>query len=178
MEETINLPTSRKELGHLERVNIREVWANEATEFTPWLGSDTSLQALGEAIGMTLHLQAQEQPIGIFRADILAKDETSGNWVLIENQLERTDHTHLGQLITYASGLRACTIIWIAGVFTDEHTSALTWLNEITHEDIQFFGIEIELWQIGNSPAAPKFNVIVRPNSWTRSISSAVQDIT
>ena len=129
----------RKELSSLERVPIREIWANEATEFTPWLGSGTPLQALGDAIGMTLHLQAQEQQVGIFRADILAKDEASGNWVLIENQLERTDHSHLGQLITYASGLRACTIIWIAGVFTDEHKSTLT-------------------WQIGHSPAAPKFS--------------------
>jgi hypothetical protein len=88
--------------------------------------------------------------------------------VLIENQLGRTDHTHLGQLLTYAAGLEAVTIVWIAQPITDEHRAALTWLNEITDERFRFFGLEIEAWRIGDSPPAPKFNVVVKPNDWTR----------
>ena len=96
-----------------------------------------------------------EQNVGPFRADVLCKATgNSDHWVLIENQIERTDHTHLGQLITYAAGLHTATIIWIAQTFREEHRAALDWLNEITNEEISFFGLEIELWRIANSPAA------------------------
>lgn len=89
--------------------------------------------------------------LGPFRADILSKDTVNNQWVLIENQIERTDHTHLGQLLTYASGLKAVIIVWIARRFTDEHRAALDWLNEITDSRVNFFGLEIELWRIGDS---------------------------
>jgi len=95
--------------------------------------------------------------------------------VLIENQLERTDHTHMGQLLTYAAGLKAVTIVWIADNFTDEHRAALDWLNDITDERFNFFGLEVELWRIANSPIAPKFNIICKPNDWTRSIGGAAR---
>ena len=91
--------------------------------------------------------------------------------MLIENQLERTDHSHLGQLLTYAAGLEAVTVVWIAERFTDEHRAALDWLNEITDEGFSFFGLEIELWRIGDSPMAPKFNMVSHPNDWTKTVS-------
>lgn len=112
-----------------------------------------------------MSLEGQEQNVGPFRADLLCKDASSDRWVLIENQIERTDHGHLGQLLTYAAGLQAVTIIWIAARFTDEHRSALDWLNEVTKEDISFFGLEIELWRIGDSPAAPSSTSSAAPMS-------------
>jgi hypothetical protein len=108
--------------------------------------------------------------VGPFRADILCKDTANDQWVLIENQRERTDHSHLGQLLTYAPGLNAVTVVWIAQRFTDEHRAALDWLNEHTDDKLQFFGLEIELWRIGNSPLAPKFNIVCKPNDWTTSV--------
>jgi hypothetical protein len=95
--------------------------------------------------------------------------------VLIENQLERTDHTHLGQLLTDASGLEAVTIVWIAARFTEEHRSTLDWLNKITDDSFRFFGLEVELWRIGNSPAAPKFNIVSKPNAWSHSVAQAAR---
>jgi len=162
--------TARK-LGKLESVPLRECWKTEAADFTPWLASAENIALLGDAIGLDLEVEAQEESVGPFRADILCKDTVTGNWVLVENQLERTDHLHLGQLLTYAAGLNAVTIVWIADRFTEEHRAALDWLNEITDEKFNFFGLEIELWRIGESPYAPKFNVISKPNDWTRSIS-------
>ena len=129
---------------------------------------------LGETIGVELEVEAQERNVGPFRADILCKDISTDNWVLIENQLEPTDHTHLGQLLTYAAGLEAVTVVWIAEGFTDEHRAALDWLNEITDEKFSFFGLEIELWRIGDSPMAPKFNVVSHPNDWTKTIDQIV----
>jgi hypothetical protein len=162
------------ELGRLERVELRNIWANEAMHFTPWLAQENNLALLGEAIGIDLELEATEKSVGPFSADILCKDTANENWVLIENQLERTDHKHLGQLITYASGLKAVTIVWIANPFTEEHRSALDWLNEITDSRFNFFGLEVELWKIGDSNVAPKFNVISKPNDWSKTVSEGV----
>lgn len=165
------------ELGTLERIDVKDAWASEPGDFTPWLARDENLALLGEALDLDLELEATESNIGPFRADILCKDMTTGYWVLIENQLERTDHTHLGQLLTYAAGLQAVTIIWIAAPFNDQHRAALDWLNEITDDRFQFFGLEIELWRIGNSLAAPKFNIVVKPNDWSRSVSAAAKTV-
>lgn len=145
--------------------------------FTPWLAQEDHLGFLSDVLGLELELEAQEKAVGPFRADLLCKNVGSDEWVLIENQLERTDHTHLGQLLTYASGLEAVTIIWIAARFTEEHRSTLDWLNRITDESFRFFGIEIELWRIGNSPVAPKFNVVSKPNNWSRSVHQAARAI-
>ena len=166
------------ELGRLERVeDLREVWQTEDQDFTPWLAQDENIAILAETLNMDLEVEAaQEKDVGPFRADILCRDANSPDhesWVLIENQLERTDHTHLGQLLTYAAGLRTVTIIWVAQRFTDEHRAALDWLNEITSERYQFFGLEVELWQIGESLAAPKFNIVSKPNEWTRKAGAA-----
>ncbi|WP_373530935.1 DUF4268 domain-containing protein [Vampirovibrio sp.] len=157
-------------LGRLEKVDLRHIWENEATAFTPWLAREENLALLSEAVGLELELEAQEKSVGPFSADLLCKDLDTDNWVLIENQLERTDHKHLGQLLTYAAGLKAVSIVWIAQRFTEEHRSALDWLNEITDERFNFFGLEVELWRIGDSPVAPKFNVISKPNDWTKRV--------
>jgi len=125
-------------LGRLEKIGLREVWLDEAADFTPWLARPENLRLLGETIGIVLECEAQEKEVGPFRADILCKDTTTGSWVLIENQLERTNHTHLGQLLTYAAGLDAVTIVWITQRFTEEHRAALDWLNEKTEEGINF----------------------------------------
>jgi hypothetical protein len=157
-------------LGRLERVDLRNAWLGEATGFTPWLASSDNIVLLGEAIGIELEVDSQEKDVGPFRADILCRDTVNNHFVLIENQLERTDHGHLGQLLTYAAGLEAVTIVWIASRFTDEHRAALDWLNNSTNTDINFFGIEIELWRIGSSPMAPKFNVVSQPNDWSKAV--------
>lgn len=167
----------QKTLGRLERVQTREVFEHEALGFTPWLAQEENLALLADTIGLSLVLEAQEQPIGSFRADLLCKEHQTGQWVLIENQLDQSDHSHLGQIITYASGVQAATIIWIAGLFTEEHRAALDWLNASTVEEVQFFGIEIEFWRIGQSEAAPKFHIVSAPNKWKRDISRAVSKV-
>lgn len=147
-------------LGRLEVVDLRKVWVSEAGDFTPWLAQEANLSLLADTLGMDLVYEAHEKGVGPFRADIVCTDTADGSKVLIENQLERTDHGHLGQLMTYAAGLDAVTIVWIAERFTEEHRAALDWLNEITGEKISFFGLEIELWKIGTSPMAPKLSLI------------------
>ncbi len=155
-------------LGRLEQVDLRKVWGSEPGDFTPWLAQQENIALLADTLGMDLELEAQEKGVGPYRADIVCKQRPEGSLVLIENQLEKTDHTHLGQLMTYAAGLDAVTIVWIAERFTDEHRAALDWLNEITGERVSFFGLEIELWRIGTSPIAPKFNVVSKPNDWIK----------
>ncbi|HEY3267926.1 MAG TPA: DUF4268 domain-containing protein [Armatimonadota bacterium] len=162
--------SEQKTLGRLIRVDLRKAWLGEAADFTPWLARPENIALLGEAIGIEMEVQGQEKSVGPFRADILCRDTISNHYLLIENQLERTDHTHLGQLLTYGAGLEAVTIVWIAGRFTDEHRAALDWLNNATTSGFNFFGLELELWRIGNSPMAPKFNVVSQPNDWSRSV--------
>lgn len=159
-------------LGRLEDVVLREVWKDEARDFTPWLARPENLELLENTLGLGLEADTveTEKDVGPFRADILCQETGSDRWVLIENQLGGTDHIHLGQLLTYAAGRRAMTVVWIAKSFTDEHRAALDWLNEITDEKLRFFGLEIELWSIGGSLPAPKFNVVSKPNNWSRKI--------
>jgi len=164
-------------LGRLTPVDLRDIWTTEAADFTPWLARPENMAVLSETLGVELEVEAHERPVGPFRADILCKEVGTGHWVLIENQLERTDHVHLGQLLTYASGLDAVTIVWIAARFTEEHRATLDWLNKITDDSFRFFGLEVELWRIGNSPAAPKFNIISKPNDWSQSIAQAARAI-
>lgn len=158
------------ELGTLQRVELRDVWQHEAYHFTPWLAEPANLDALGAVLGMELELKGQEVAVGPYAADIVCTDALTQTPVLIENQLAKTDHSHLGQILTYAAGLEAKTVIWVASSFTDEHRAAIDWLNEITKEDWQFFALEIQLWRIGNSPPAPRFNIVCRPNDWSRAV--------
>ena len=160
-------------LGRLEKLDLRAYWKKEATDFTPWLAQEENMQLLSETIGIELEVQSQEESVGRFSADILCKDTINDHYVLIENQLERTDHSHLGQLMTYAAGLDAVTIIWIAQKFTEEHRAALDWLNRITDDTFTFFGIEIELYKIGESSPAPMFNIVSKPNDWTKQVKKS-----
>jgi hypothetical protein len=164
-------------LGRLERLtDLRSIWPDEARDFTPWLAKPENLAILSEHLGLGpegLELEAVERFVGPYKADILCRDTTTGKWVLIENQLEKTDHSHLGQLLVYAAGLDCKTIVWISRAVTPEHKLAVEWLNGLTSTDTAFHALEIELWRIGNSPIAPSFNSIVRPSEAARQAESA-----
>lgn len=158
-------------LGRLQRVDIRKIWNNESSDFTPWLALPDNIQLLGDTIGLELEVESIEKEVGRYFADILCTETSSDRYVVIENQIEKTDHDHLGKTITYAAGLGAKTIVWVSRHFNDEHRAALDWLNEITSEEVAFFGLEVEAWQIGDSVPAPKFNVVCRPNDFTPAVS-------
>ena len=161
------LPETKK-LSKMERVSLREAWKHEAGDFTPWLAEEENLNSLVDALGLgELELVATEHPVGDFKLDILCNDGDGP--VIIENQLEKTNHSHLGQIIAYAAGIGAKKVIWIAESFRPEHSSALQFLNDNTTEELAFFAVEVELWRIGDSPLAPKFEVVVKPNDWVKS---------
>ena len=151
------------DLGRLEPVDLETVWNSEPAGFTPWLAEPQNLGLLGEALGFGLELEGLEMAVGAFRADIVCRESRSGARVLIENQLGRSDHGHLGQTFTYAAGLDAAAVVWVARRFADEHRAALDWLNRIAGGQIGFFGVEIKLWRIDDSRVAPSFNLVARP---------------
>ncbi|MDA8051626.1 MAG: DUF4268 domain-containing protein [Rhodospirillales bacterium] len=157
-------------LGTFEPVSVKDAWPNEAGNFTPWLAEAGSIAALGEALGLDLEVEATEAWIGSFSADILARASDEPNHrVLIENQFGETDHRHLGQMLTYPAGIDgARTVVWIAEKILPDHRAAVDWLNTNTKPEFSFFAVEIELWRIGNSAPAPRFNVVASPNEWTR----------
>ena len=164
-------------LGKLEYVkDLRSVWSSEPSDFTNWLAKDENLAILSEEIGIELELIGTEVQIGDFNADIVASDSNDGSIVVIENQLEQTDHTHLGQIITYASGLDAKIIVWIVKNVREEHRQAIDWLNEHTDTEINIFLCRIELWKIDNSPCAPKFQIISSPNNWSKTMRNTVDN--
>ena len=165
--------TTAQELGTIEKVDIKAVWPAEDVDFTPWLGEN--LDKLGAELGLDLELVETEAHVGTFKLDVRAHDANTNGEVVIENQFGQTDHSHLGQLLTYASGFDAQAIVWIAEHFRDEHREALDYLNHRTGEDTQFFGVEVELWRIGNSIPAPHFNAVVIPNEWRKQTVSAVK---
>ncbi len=162
-------------LGRIEQVDLREIWRHEATNFTKWLAKPENMELLSEEIDIELSLIDTEYNVGRFNVDIFAEELSADRKVIIENQLERTDHDHLGKLITYASGLDAEIIIWIVKDVLEEHQQAIDWLNENTGEKINFFAIRMEVWKIGNSEPAPKFHIISKPNNWTKSVKRSVQ---
>lgn len=164
-------------LSKIEHLPLRRCWQNEASDFTPWLAEEENMSRLAEALGMTeIEVIATEERVGSFRADILCHDPINDKLVLIENQLEKTDHNHLGQILTYAAGLDAATIIWIAEKFTEEHRAAIDWLNRITDKNFNFFGVEIQLIKIRtNKSVAPVFNVISKPNDFSKDVRSSSQ---
>ncbi|MEO1150664.1 MAG: DUF4268 domain-containing protein [Pseudomonadota bacterium] len=166
-------------LGRLERIALRTAWDKEDRDFTPWLAREENIALLGDTLNMSLEVEQEERRVGRFSADILCKDINSSDahWVVIENQLETTDHSHLGQILTYAAGLEAKTCIWVAAKFHEEHRAAIDWLNEISSEEFQFFGLEIELWRIGDSPPAPKFNIVAKPNDWKREVGRSARSM-
>ena len=167
------------ELGRLTRVPaLRETWPDEARDFTPWLAQPENLAMLSDLLGLGadgLELEAVERLVGPYRVDILCRrTDDDGSWVLIENQLERTDHSHLGQIVTYAAGLDARLVVWISARVTPEHRAAVDWLNRIAGEDgPSFFALEIELWRIDDSRVAPRLNAVATPDHWTRQATRA-----
>jgi len=149
----------------------REVWANEAHHFTPWLLQNADV--LGDLLGMDLVLEAAEHPVGGFSLDLIGKDESTGEVVIVENQLETSDHGHLGQLLTYAAGTDPTTVVWIASAFRPEHRAALDWLNARTDEGTRFFGVQLGVVRIGDSEPAPLFKLVAEPNDWEKTVRAA-----
>ncbi len=154
-------------LSKLVRMPLREAWKHEAGDFTPWLAEQENLDMLATALDLNdLALVATEHWVGDFKLDILCTD--GEDQVVIENQLDKTNHNHLGQIITYAAGIDAKKVIWVAETFRPEHIAALDFLNRNTTEDLSFFAVEVEVWRIGDSLLAPKFEVVVKPNDWAK----------
>ena len=157
-------------LGRLTKRDLHEQWKREAPDFTKWLSEPENLELLSDEIGIGIELVQTEANVGRYNVDILAQEENTGKKIIIENQLEPTDHGHLGQIITYAAGLEAEYMIWIVREVRDEHKQAVDWLNEHTDEDLNFFLVVVELWQIGGSDPAAKFSIVSRPNDWKKSV--------
>jgi len=162
-----------KSLGKLEKMDLRHIWNHEAIDFTHWLAREENLTLLSDEVGIDIKLIKTEANVGNFNVDILAEEENTGRKVIIENQLETTDHDHLGKIITYASGHDAEIVIWIVKEVRDEHKQAVDWLNEHTDEKINFFIIKMELWKIGDSLPAPKFYIRSQPNDWAKAIKKS-----
>jgi hypothetical protein len=163
-------------LGRVESVALRQVWPHEANDFTPWLAEAENLSLLAETLRLgDLQVQGIEVPVGNFFIDLLARD-LEGRIVVIENQFGPTDHTHLGQIMTYLAGQDGqATVVWIAESIREEHRAAIDWLNANTIEGFDFFAVEVEALRIGSSPPAPWFNVVAKPNSWSRGIGRATR---
>jgi hypothetical protein len=155
-------------LGEIKKENVRTVWPNEQQDFTPWLATDENIAKLANVVGFELEVENTEVATGPYSADILAKDLGTGHYVVIENQFGKTNHEHLGKLITYASALDASAIIWITEEFTEEHQKALDWLNDHSNGDVAFYGVVLELWSIDRSRPAVKFTLVSRPTEIVR----------
>lgn len=155
-------------IGKLCEIDVRELWKHEQYDFSNWLARPANLEYLNEILGLTLIDVDKEVYVGPYRCDLVAKDETSGITVIIENQLEGTNHDHLGKIITYASGLDAKVMVWIVREAKEEHRAAVEWLNNNTASDINFFLIEIHAYRIGSSDPAPKFEVVEKPNDFVK----------
>lgn len=165
-------------LGALKQVDLRSVWKHEAHDFTKWLAQEENISKLAEEIDIDIENIVPEANAGRYNVDILADEVQTGKKVIIENQLEITDHKHLGQILTYASGHDASIIIWLVKDYREEHKQAIDWFNEHMPEAISFFLVKIELWQIGDSEVAPKFNVIAQPNDWSKVVKASNNNTT
>ena len=160
-------------LGKIVKVELRKAWNHEASDFTNWLAGEENLRMLSDTIGVEIKLIQTEASVGRYNVDILAEEENTGDKIIIENQLEITDHDHLGKIITYASGYEAKVIVWVVKETREEHRQAIDWLNENTVEDLAFFLVQVELWQIGDSQMAPKFEIISKPNDWAKTVKQS-----
>ena len=162
-------------LGIMKEVDLRTVWAHEQYDFSSWLAAEDNIKVLGETLNLSLTDINTEQFVGGYRCDIICKDELTGKSVLIENQLEQTNHDHLGKIITYASGLDASVVVWIVAKARDEHSSAIAWLNNHTDENISFFLIEVHAYTIGDSLPAPMFKIIEQPNDFVKTAKAIAE---
>ncbi len=165
---------AKDNLGKIKKVELRKAWNHEASDFTNWLAEEENLRLLSDEIGVDIKLIQTEATVGRFNVDILAEEENTGNKIVIENQLEATNHDHLGKIITYASGFDANMVVWVVKEAREEHRQAIDWLNEHTDENLAFFLIQVELWQIGDSPFAPKFEIVSKPNDWAKTVKQSV----
>ena len=156
------------EIGKLAEVDIRELWKHEQYDFSNWIAKDENIELLNDILGLTLVDVNKEAYVGAYRCDLTAIDETTGTTVIIENQLESSNHDHLGKIITYASGLDAKVIVWIVTNAREEHRSAIEWLNNNTNKEINFFLIELHAYKIGDSLPAPKFEILEQPNDFIK----------
>lgn len=162
------MPATQK-LGKLEEMkDLREIWPREAQDFTPWLAEDDNMAILADALGLDITVEDTESPVGDFSVDIFASETGTGRKIIIENQMEDTDHDHLGKLITYASGKSADVVVWVVRHAREEHKAAIEWLNNHTDEAIGFFLCEVKVFKIGGSDPAVKFEVLERPNDWAK----------
>lgn len=161
-------------LGKLEKQGFEKAWKDES-DFTDWLASDDGISLLSDALGVGLEAVATEHSIGDFRADLICRDTTEGALVVVENQINRSNHTHLGQVLTYSAGAEATNVVWISTGFRDEHRATVDWLNEVTGDRFRFFALAIEVWSIGKSKIAPKLNVVSQPNDWRKVIKIQVE---
>lgn len=159
-------------IGKIERVALREVWKDEAKDFTQWL--QENLDVLNEVLDVNLVNAEREQAAGTFSVDIVAEDD-SGNAVVIENQLEKSDHDHLGKLVTYLVAMSARTAVWIVADPRPEHVNAITWLNESAAAS--FYLLKVEAIRIGGSPAAPLLTVIVGPSEEGKDVGKTKKEI-
>lgn len=157
-------------LGQIKKVDLRDVWPHEAHDFTKWPSEESNLALLGSEVGIELELIETESSVGSFNVDIYAQESGTGRKVVIENQLEDTNHDHLGKVITYAAGKGAQVVVWVVARARDEHRQAIEWLNQHTDSDFGFFLVEVELWAIGDSLPAPRFNVVEQPNEWAKTV--------
>ncbi|MDD9868099.1 MAG: DUF4268 domain-containing protein [Candidatus Campbellbacteria bacterium] len=165
-----------KKFGKLKKIDLREVWPNEAADFSVWLAEQGGLDLLSNELGISISLIKREASVGKFSVDILAEEEGTGRKIIIENQLETTNHDHLGKIITYAAGYGAPIIIWLFKNIREEHREAIDWLNNNTDENVYFFPVKVEVWQIDNSKFAPKFQIIGGPNEWAKTIKRGSND--
>lgn len=161
------------EFGRLTEVNVRELWKHEQYDFSNWLAKKENIEMLNEVLGLTLTDVNKEAYVGSYRCDLVATDETTGIKVIIENQLESSNHDHLGKIITYASGLDAKVVVWIVTDAREEHRSAMEWLNNNTNKEINFFLIELHAYKIGDSLPAPKFEIVEKPNDFIKNAKGA-----
>lgn len=161
------------ELGKLERLDPRNVWAHEAHDMTPWLLDNADV--LSDVLGIDLELSDAEHPVGAFSLDLIGRDLTHGCVLIVENQLTQTDHGHLGQLITYAAGTDAGTVVWVAPAFREEHREALALLNNLGGERVRFFGVRLGVVRIGESVPAPLLELEAQPNDWAAGLAATAQ---
>ena len=172
-------PVSQPTFGQLTKLSPRDYWPDEAANFTPWLAEEANIALLGDAIGLELAVDGVEVTVGSFSADIICRSLPDEHRVVIENQLERTDHDHLGKLLTYAGGLDDVhTTILLAPEIRDEHRAAIDWLNAVTIEGVHFFAVELQVWRIGDSQPAPHFDVVAKPNDWLGAVRTADKPLT
>jgi hypothetical protein len=156
------------DLDEIIEIPLRNYFPREDLDFTPWLAENMNL--LGEAIGLELITSETESMIGNYRLDILAVESGTNRKIAIENQFGTTDHSHLGQLITYMAGANAYVVVWIAEEFRDEHITAINQLNQISNRETNFFGIKPRLIKIGNSKPALEFVIKAEPDSWEKDV--------